>query len=193
MAYPKKMGEEKASKRVVAIAKRVQREQPDCEAIGILTGASAILLLAGFTDPKNRHVMHAAKRLRATLEEATPTLLGPFGDVEPEVREIPERDRAELQRIAPLFYEAKARMLLDVPPATFMLWLDGVELCGREEDHLLLTAPSGVRAWTARRYTKLIEENLSAVNEKIAGVRWVNWIPQGAEMYGPATTDKGAS
>jgi chromosomal replication initiator protein len=47
-----------------------------------------------------------------------------------------------------------------VPESTFRLWLEPLEAVAVEGDTLFLSAPEGIRAWTERRYSSLIEEAL---------------------------------
>jgi chromosomal replication initiator protein len=51
-----------------------------------------------------------------------------------------------------------------VPESTYRLWLEPLRAAGTEGETLYLTAPEGIRAWSERRYTALIEEALSAAD-----------------------------
>jgi chromosomal replication initiator protein len=48
-----------------------------------------------------------------------------------------------------------------VPESTYRLWLEPIEAAGAEGETLFLTAPEGIRAWSERRYSALIEEALA--------------------------------
>src|SRR3954471_13211584 len=98
MGYPKgkKMGEEKAASLIVPIAKRVQRNNPDAAPIGLLVAAAATLFLAGYTDPKDRHVLHAAERMRDRLADAP---IPPAAETEE--RELSAAELAEIERLRP--------------------------------------------------------------------------------------------
>jgi chromosomal replication initiator protein len=57
-----------------------------------------------------------------------------------------------------------------VPESTYRLWLEPLEAIGIEGETLFLTAPEGVRAWSEKRYSSLIEEALSAAGSDLQRV-----------------------
>jgi chromosomal replication initiator protein len=65
---------------------------------------------------------------------------------------------------------AKERLEASVPNSTFRLWLAPLEAVGGDGETLYLDAPERVRAWVERRYSKLIEEALAAVDQGFARV-----------------------
>jgi chromosomal replication initiator protein len=59
-----------------------------------------------------------------------------------------------------LWQATQKRLEGSVPESTYRLWLEPLEVVGLEGDTLFLSAPEGIRAWTERRYSSLIEEAL---------------------------------
>lgn len=171
------MGEEQAAEKVVAIAKRVQRNHPDAQPISILTAAASVLFLAGFTDPKDRHVLHAADRIRERLADApTP----PPARGMPDARTLDDRQQAILEGIRPTFEEMMRRLRPSVPESTWRLWLEPVTVCGIRDTTLLVSAPEGIRAWCERRYASLMLEAARDVDaDRITHISFVDWVPFG--------------
>jgi len=62
------------------------------------------------------------------------------------------------------------RLRASVPPSTFQLWLEPLELAGARAETLLLAAPESIRAWTERRYAGLIREALAGTGSGITDV-----------------------
>jgi chromosomal replication initiator protein len=60
-----------------------------------------------------------------------------------------------------LWRATQERLKSSVPESTYRLWLEPLQAAGIEGDTLYLTAPEGIRAWSERRYSSLIEEALS--------------------------------
>ena len=60
-----------------------------------------------------------------------------------------------------LWQATQQRLKDSVPDSTFRLWLEPLQALGAEGETLFLTAPEGIRAWTERRYSSLIEEALA--------------------------------
>jgi hypothetical protein len=185
----KKMGEEKATSVVVPIAKRVHRANPE-EPLGILVGAVAVLFLAGFTDPKDRHVLHAADRLRDTLADDVEAAAA----VDDETRQLSAAQNAEVRRLAPRWYDALAWAHLSLeadavlgdeqgdieahaPTARYELWLQPFRLAGRVDKTILIYAPHGIRAWAAKRYSGFMVECLNEAGMPAETVRFVQWRP----------------
>lgn len=172
-----KMGEEKAAEIVTAIAKRVQRNHPDAEPIGILVAAAATLFLAGYTDPKDRHVLHAAGRMRERLADAP---LPPATNGEPEGRTLNPRQQAVYTAALPVWQEIRDRLRASVPESTWRLWIEPLRLCGiSAENTLLITGPEGIRAWAERRYSGLLREAAQGLGHEVSAISFVNWVPIG--------------
>jgi chromosomal replication initiator protein len=64
------------------------------------------------------------------------------------------------------------RLQASVPDSTYSLWLEPLEAVGAVGETLFLTAPEGIRAWTERRYSSLIEEALGEVDGGPCRVRF---------------------
>jgi chromosomal replication initiator protein len=86
----------------------------------------------------------------------------------------------------PLWREVQARLRVSLPPSTFQLWIEPIEVAGARADVLYLTAPDHVRAWSERRYSSLILEALLALQ---AGFSRIDF--DGATGLGP--NDPGAN
>lgn len=177
-----KLTEEAAADRLVSIAKRVQRNHPDEASVGMLVAAAATLLLAGFTDPRDRHVVHAAERMRDRLDGMALAAArgdGPTAaDKLTELRPLTEGQRAIVAGVRPVWEEMRAQLLERIPESTYRLWIEPVILCGRHESTLLLHAPPGIHAWCERRYTGLLEQAVGAVTKgDVDRVRFVHWLP----------------
>jgi chromosomal replication initiator protein len=71
-----------------------------------------------------------------------------------------------------LWRAVRERLKASVPESTYRLWLEPLEAVGAEGDTLFLTAPEGIRAWTERRYSSLIEEALADCG---GGLQWVSF------------------
>ena len=148
MSFQKKIGEERAAAMVVDVAKRVQRNHPDSEPMGILIAAAATLFLAGFSDPKDRHVIHAARRMRERLvaDSAAPVTR------ETTRRTVDEAEAEVIRSAWPDWFHVKAHLYAYLPTATFLLWIEPIVCCGWSEDgRMQLGAPDNVRAWCERR------------------------------------------
>jgi hypothetical protein len=173
-----KMTEDQAAAKVLAIARRVQAGHPDEESIGLLIAAAATLLLAGFTDPRDRHVVHAADRMRDRLTEAS---AGPPPSTATEPRRLNERQQAILDGVRPTFAAALERIRGAVPESTYRLWIEPLVVCGLADGkRLLVNAPEGIRAWCERRYSVLLVRALAEVDEAIDSVAFVGWVPSDA-------------
>jgi chromosomal replication initiator protein len=57
-----------------------------------------------------------------------------------------------------------------VPPSTFQLWLEPLEVAGAQGQVLHLSAPDSIRAWTERRYSSLIREALAGTGAQLREV-----------------------
>ena len=71
-----------------------------------------------------------------------------------------------------LWQATQKRLEGSVPESTYRLWLEPLEAVGVEKDTLFLTAPEGIRAWSERRYSSLIEE---ALNDSESGLQRVSF------------------
>ncbi|MDQ2631555.1 MAG: chromosomal replication initiator protein DnaA [Actinomycetota bacterium] len=74
-------------------------------------------------------------------------------------RPVPEDPRN--QAFHALWRATQERLKASVPDSTYRLWLEPLKAVGAEGDILFLTGPEGIRAWTERRYSSLIEEALA--------------------------------
>ncbi len=71
-------------------------------------------------------------------------------------------DDSPRRELDALWLATQERLKGSVPESTYRLWLEPLAAAGIEGDTLYLTAPEGIRAWSERRYSSLIEEALSA-------------------------------
>jgi chromosomal replication initiator protein len=78
-----------------------------------------------------------------------------------------------------LWQATQRRLKASVPESTYRLWLEPLKAIGAEGGTLFLTAPEGIRAWTERRYSSLIEEALTDSGSELQGVSFTE--PRGAE------------
>jgi chromosomal replication initiator protein len=69
-----------------------------------------------------------------------------------------------------LWQDVQTRLRASVPPSTFQLWLEPVEVVGAQGSVLYLSAPEGIRAWTERRYSSLLREALAAAGSELTDV-----------------------
>lgn len=196
------MGEEKATSLIVPIALRVQKNHPDSESIGMILAATSILLLGGFTDPRDRHVLHAAQRLRERLDldgfaspddyrrrARSPLTASSAPPAEQEQRPLTDEDKAEVERLMPRWEEARTFAARTVPESTFRLWIDPVMLVGRRDKKLILAAPMGICAWTARRYSTFLLECIQAAGMPAEDLMFVNWLPVDVALPQPIHDD----
>lgn len=167
----------------VRIAKRVQAEKPEEEPIGILVAAAATLLLGGFADPKVGHVLHAAQRMRERIAEREPD---PREALTVEERELSAEEVAELERLEPRWQTARAWAHLSLeadgaggyPASSYAMWIEPLELAGREGKTILVAGPRHVLEWSERRYGRLLLECLHAAEMPAEAVRFVDWLPR---------------
>ena len=80
---------------------------------------------------------------------------------------------AARQDLDSLWGEVQGRLRASVPPSTFQLWLEPLQVVGSQAETLLLSAPEGIRAWTERRYAGLIREALAGVGSQLRKVSLV--------------------
>jgi chromosomal replication initiator protein len=66
--------------------------------------------------------------------------------------------------------EVRERLKASLPPSTFELWIEPLEVGGSRAGVLYLSAPDNVRAWSERRYASLIREALAAVGSELRDV-----------------------
>ncbi len=82
-----------------------------------------------------------------------------------------------------LWQDVQARLRASVPPSTFQLWLEPLEVVGARAGTLYLSAPDSIRAWTERRYSGLIREALAGSGSELSEVGF------SAEGAGPGAAD----
>ncbi len=82
-------------------------------------------------------------------------------------------DDAQRQDLESLWRDVRGRLQASVPPSTFQLWLEPLGVVGVQGETLLLSAPDGIRTWTERRYSGLIEEALAGAGAQLRVVRFV--------------------
>lgn len=70
-----------------------------------------------------------------------------------------------------LWRAAQDRLRASLPPSTFELWLEPLQVVGAQGDTLYLTAPEGIRAWTQRRYSGLIRDALASTTSQLTDFR----------------------
>src|SRR5512146_1738194 len=175
-AVKKKLGEESVAACVIPIARRVQRTHPDSEPIGLLLAAAATLFAAGFTDPKDMHVVRAAERLRErlALAEHPPRR-------ETEMRPLAPPAIAAIEALAPRWKRARGWMREEMRrkgmAAIYEMWIAPVMLCGRRGDTIVLGGELAVTAWPRRRYSGFILAALQATDTPAEGISWVDWLP----------------
>ncbi len=85
--------------------------------------------------------------------------------------------KSELDRT---WEEIRERLRASVPPSTFQLWLEPVEVSSARAGVLYLSAPDSIRTWTERRYTGLIREALRASESDLADVSFTGSDTEGA-------------
>jgi chromosomal replication initiator protein len=81
-----------------------------------------------------------------------------------------------------LWQITQKRLAASVPESTYRLWLEPLEAAGVEGDTLYLTAPEGIRAWTERRYTSLIEEALGDSDSDLRRVSFAQPLAGGESL-----------
>jgi chromosomal replication initiator protein len=79
-------------------------------------------------------------------------------------------DDAPPHDLTALWQATRERLKASVPESTYRLWLEPLEVAGAEGETLFLSGPDGIRAWTERRYSSLIEEALSEAGSELAQV-----------------------
>jgi chromosomal replication initiator protein len=82
----------------------------------------------------------------------------------------PVPDDSPPPQLETLWRATQERLKASVPESTYRLWLEPLEAIGIEGETLFLTAPEGVRAWSEKRYSSLIEEALSAAGSDLLRV-----------------------
>jgi chromosomal replication initiator protein len=92
------------------------------------------------------------------------------------------QDDAAQQDLDSLWNDVQARLRASVPASTFQLWLEPLKVVGSRSETLLLSAPEGIRAWTARRYAGLIREALSSAGGQLNDVSLVSEGEEGAAV-----------
>lgn len=93
-------------------------------------------------------------------------------------------DDSPRHELEALWQATLERLKSSVPESTYRLWLEPLEALGAEEETLFLTAPEGIRAWTERRYSSLIEEALAELGGQLRHVRFA--APGSLETSGAA-------
>jgi len=82
----------------------------------------------------------------------------------------PVPDDSPRHELDALWRATQERLKASVPESTYRLWLEPLEAAGAEGDTIFLTAPEGIRAWTERRYSALIEEALAKAGSEVRHV-----------------------
>ncbi|HEX7244786.1 MAG TPA: chromosomal replication initiator protein DnaA [Solirubrobacterales bacterium] len=75
-----------------------------------------------------------------------------------------------------LWREVRERLRASLPPSTFELWIDPLQVGGSRAGVLYLSAPDNVRAWSERRYAGLIREALAAVGSELNDVSFAGAV-----------------
>jgi chromosomal replication initiator protein len=81
-----------------------------------------------------------------------------------------------------LWRATQERLRASVPESTYRLWLEPLQAAGVEAETLFLTAPEGIRAWSERRYSTLIEEALTDAESELRRVSFAE--PRALEPAG---------
>jgi hypothetical protein len=76
-------------------------------------------------------------------------------------------------KMAALWEEAAEKIKRSVPDSTFRLWIEPLRPYRYQEGVLFFLAPTGIAAWSNRRYSHLILEALE--RDEIRAVRVVAW------------------
>jgi len=76
--------------------------------------------------------------------------------------------------------EVRERLKASLPPSTFELWIEPLEVGGSRAGVLYLSAPDNVRAWSERRYASLIREALASVGSELRDVSFAGAVESGA-------------
>lgn len=92
----------------------------------------------------------------------------------------PVSDASPPHQLDALWRAAQERLEASVPESTYRLWLEPLEAIAAEEDTLFLTAPEGIRAWTERRYSSLIEEALRDLGSDLLQVSFAEHLEGGS-------------
>jgi chromosomal replication initiator protein len=79
----------------------------------------------------------------------------------------PVPDDSSRNELDALWRATQERLKASVPESTYRLWLEPLEAAGVEGETLYLAGPEGVRAWTERRYSALIEEALAELDSPL--------------------------
>jgi chromosomal replication initiator protein len=99
-------------------------------------------------------------------------------------RPVPEDSHR--QTVDALWQATQQRLKDSVPDSTFRLWLEPLKAIGAEGGTLFLSAPEGIRAWTERRYSSLIEEALADSGGEMQQVSFTEpRTAEGAGAEGP--------
>jgi chromosomal replication initiator protein len=77
------------------------------------------------------------------------------------------------QDLDSLWRDIQSRLRESVPPSTFQLWLEPLEVVGAKGGTLYLSAPDAIRAWTERRYAGLISEALAGAGSGLSEISFV--------------------
>ena len=89
------------------------------------------------------------------------------------------QDDLAQQDLDSLWENVRKRLRASVPPSTFQLWLEPLEVVGGHGKVLHLSAPDGIRAWTERRYSTLIRDALETVGGGLTEVSFAAPKEQG--------------
>jgi len=95
-------------------------------------------------------------------------------------------DPAAKPDFEPLWRDVQTQLRASLPPSTFQLWIEPIQVAGGRAGVLYLSAPDNVRAWSERRYSGLIRAALVAVGSEFSDVRFA--VPPD-----PSSVEPGAS
>jgi chromosomal replication initiator protein len=77
-------------------------------------------------------------------------------------------DSAPKADLEPIWRDVLAQLRASLPPSTFQLWIEPIEVTGARAGTLYLSAPDKVRTWSERRYLGLIREALRAAESEFS-------------------------
>jgi chromosomal replication initiator protein len=96
-----------------------------------------------------------------------------FGAIGRRYGRPPVHDDAAKPDLDSLWQDIQSRLRTSVPPSTFQLWLEPLDVAGAQGDCLYLAAPDNVRAWSERRYSGLIREALASTGSALTEIAFV--------------------
>lgn len=166
-------GEEKAVTESLRLARRCESNYPARHPLAILIATVAHLRLAGWAEPKDSHILHAADRLVEAIEPApTPTPEEPTTMTAEQI--------TQMRKLEPIWTKAREILKARLYESAWRMWMETVELRGGDNGTLLLYEPSEARrTWIERRYGDVICEAFTTAlddpGRQVKGIRFVNW------------------